>query len=125
MILLKFLKFCIVGGSGIFVDFGITFLFREKVKMNQYIANSLGFISAATTNYMLNRYWTFVSQDTQITRQYFMFVGVAAIGLLINNLIIYGLINKFKINFYISKILAIGVVTIWNFLMSFFIVFTH
>ena len=40
---LQFIKFCVVGGTGVVVDFGITFLFKEKLKLNKYIANSLGF----------------------------------------------------------------------------------
>ena len=44
----KFLKFCIVGGSGVIIDFGITFVCKELLKLNKYAANSLGFICAAT-----------------------------------------------------------------------------
>ena len=58
---LQFIKFCVVGGTGVVVDFGITFLFKEKLKLNKYIANSLGFMAAASTNYLLNRWWTFRS----------------------------------------------------------------
>ena len=46
---LQFIKFCVVGGTGVVVDFGITFLFKEKLKLNKYIANSLGFMAAAST----------------------------------------------------------------------------
>ena len=28
---LQFIKFCVVGGTGVVVDFGITFLFKEKL----------------------------------------------------------------------------------------------
>ena len=48
----QFLKFCIVGGSGVFVDFGITYLCKEWLRLNKYVANSLGFLCASTTNYI-------------------------------------------------------------------------
>ena len=48
----QFLKFCIVGGSGVFVDFGITYLCKEWLRLNKYVANSLGFLCASTTNYL-------------------------------------------------------------------------
>ena len=35
----QFLKFCIVGGSGVFVDFGITYLCKEWLRHNKYVAN--------------------------------------------------------------------------------------
>ena len=51
---LKFLKFGAVGLSGVFVNFGVTWFFKEVCKLNKYLSNILGFIAAATTNYLLN-----------------------------------------------------------------------
>lgn len=116
----KFIKFCVVGGSGVIVDFGITYLFKELFKANKYIANSLGFITAATSNYFLNRMWTFASNDPHIAAQYLIFIGISVVGLAINNLVIYILNDRFKFQFYLSKLIAIGVVTFWNFFMNYF-----
>jgi putative flippase GtrA len=120
---LKFLKFCVVGFSGMLIDFGVTWLMKEKLKINKYIANSCGFILAASSNYMLNRIWTFESHRMQIVSEYFSFVGISVIGLVLNNLIVYFLSDKLKWNFYLSKIFAIGVVILWNFGMNFMFTF--
>lgn len=122
---LKLVKFCIVGGIGVLVDFGITFLLKEKLKINKYIANSLGFIAAASSNFALNRIWTFQSTDPEITSQYIQFIGISAIGLGLNNLIIYILSDKLHLNFYTSKFIAIVMVTAWNFLMNYFFTFSY
>ena len=121
---LQFIKFCVVGSTGVVVDFGITFLFREKLKLNKYIANSLGFMAAASTNYLLNRWWTFRSHDPEVAQQYVQFVGISAIGLILNNIIIYLLNDKARLNFYLSKLIAIGLVTLWNFFMNYYFTFT-
>ena len=121
---LQFIKFCVVGGTGVVVDFGITFLFKEKLKLNKYIANSLGFMAAASTNYLLNRWWTFRSHDPEVAQQYVQFVGISAIGLILNNIIIYLLNVKARLNFYLSKLIAIGLVTLWNFFMNYYFTFT-
>ena len=121
---LQFIKFCVVGGTGVVVDFGITFLFKEKLKLNKYIANSLGFMAAASTNYLLNRWWTFRSHDPEVAQQYVQFVGMSAIGLILNNIIIYLLNDKARLNFYLSKLIAIGLVTLWNFFMNYYFTFT-
>ncbi len=115
----KFIKFCIVGGSGVIVDFGITYFCKEILKLNKYVANSIGFICAATSNYFLNRAWTFHSTDPEIAMQYMIFLGISLIGLIINNLTIYIIHGRFKLNFYLSKLIAIGVVTFWNFFMNY------
>ena len=121
---LQFIKFCVVGGTGVVADFGITFLFKEKLKLNKYIANSLGFMAAASTNYLLNRWWTFRSHDPEVAQQYVQFVGISAIGLILNNIIIYLLNDKARLNFYLSKLIAIGLVTLWNFFMNYYFTFT-
>lgn len=115
LFIFKFLKFGVVGFSGMVIDFGITYLCKEIIKLNKYFSNCLGFIIAATSNYILNRIWTFESHNEQIGSQYMQFMVVSIIGLGINSLILYILSDKFKINFYLSKLIAIGVTTIWNF----------
>jgi putative flippase GtrA len=118
-----FIKFCLVGGSGVLVDFGVTFLGKEMLKLNKYVANSIGFIIAATSNYVLNRFFTFASKNPHFLKEYTLFLGFSLIGLFINNGIIYFLHAKCKWNFYFSKLFAIGVVTLWNFFMNYFFTF--
>ena len=113
--LLKFLKFGVVGFSGVFVDFGVTYLFKEIIKINKYVSNAIGFICAATSNYILNRIWTFQSENADVATDYGKFMLVSAIGLGINSLTLYILTDKLKWNFYLSKIFAIGMATLWNF----------
>ena len=113
--LLKFLKFGVVGFSGVFVDFGVTYLFKEIIKINKYVSNAIGFICAATSNYILNRIWTFQSENADVATEYGKFMLVSAIGLGINSLTLYILTDKLKWNFYLSKIFAIGMATLWNF----------
>jgi len=123
LVFLKFIKFCAVGFSGMFLDFGITWILKEKFKINKYISNSIGFILAATSNYMLNRYWTFHSGNKQVATEYLSFMLIALAGLSINNLVIFLLNDKLKLNFYFAKVLAVGVVTIWNFGMNYLFTF--
>lgn len=121
---LRFIKFCVVGGSGVVVDFGITYICKEWLRLNKYIANSLGFVCAATSNYFLNRIWTFESADPRITRQYLTFFLISAAGLAINNLIVYALNDRAGVKFYLSKLIATAGVTLWNFFMNYYITFT-
>lgn len=121
--LLRFIKFCAVGFSGLIVDFGITFICKEWLRLNKYVANSAGFVCAATSNYILNRVWTFSSTDPDVARQYLHFFGFALVGLAINNSIIWLLNGRLKWNFYLVKLFATGVVTLWNFGMNYLFTF--
>lgn len=116
----QFVKFCVVGGSGVFVDFGVTYLGKELLRLNKYVANSLGFLCASSSNYLLNRVWTFHDESPDIAGQYLCFLGIALVGLAINNGVIYLLHGRLRLNFYLAKLFAIGVVTFWNFFMNYF-----
>jgi putative flippase GtrA len=120
---LKFLKFGVVGFSGVFVDFGITYLTKEKLRVPKYIANAIGFTTAASTNYILNRVWTFKSTNPEVMVEFTEFFIISMIGLAINTFILWMLVSKFRMNFYVAKIFAIAVVTVWNFLANAFITF--
>lgn len=120
----KFLKFGIVGFIGMLFDFGATWIFKEKIKLNRYVANSIGFIIAATLNYILNKLWTFHNHDTHVTTQYLIFMSISTIGLGINNIFLYIFEKKFSIKFYVAKLLAIGITTLWNFFANYLITFS-
>ena len=112
---LKFLKFGVVGASGVVVNFGVTWFFKELCKLNKYVSNILGFIFAATTNYLLNRWWTFQSTNPQVGAEYAKYFLISVVGLGIDTLVVYLLHDKLKWNFYLSKVFAIGAAMIWNF----------
>jgi putative flippase GtrA len=122
-LILKFIKFGIVGVSGVLVDFGFTFLCKEILKIPKYVANAIGFTIAASSNYYFNRIWTFHSHNPEVAIEYSKFICISLVGLGINTLILWILVSKYKKNFYISKLFAIAVVTIWNFFINTLITF--
>ncbi|UPT65878.1 MAG: GtrA family protein [Sphingobacteriales bacterium JAD_PAG50586_3] len=111
----KFIKFGVVGVSGTIIDFGMTWLLKEKAKINKYGANGIAYMCGATSNFLLNRWWTFNSQAPEVWEQYGKFLGVSLVGLGLNTLIIYLLVTRLKMNFYVSKIGATLMVLVWNF----------
>ena len=119
-IITKFIKFGIVGASGMVVHFGVLYLFKEVVGINPFLANTIGFVTAATTNYILNRIWTFRSQEKQVAVEYLKFILVSVIGLGVNNgtMWITGKLLPDWFNdwrFYLIWVFAVGVTTLWNF----------
>lgn len=119
---LKFLRFGVVGFSGLFVDFGITWLLKEVARWQKYLSNAIGFIAAASSNYMLNRLWTFQSTNPNVAFEYTGFIFIAVLGLAINTLMLWILVSRVRMNFYVSKVFATAVVMIWNFVAN--LVFT-
>jgi putative flippase GtrA len=122
-LLLKLVKYGLVGGFGVVVDFGLTYLGKEKLKLNPYVANAIGFSMATCINFLLNRLWTFESHDPAIWSQFGYFALAAIIGLGLNTLLLRWLYQRWKIPFYIAKLISTGVVVIWNFAINAFFTF--
>ena len=122
-ILFKLIKFAVVGFTGMLIDFGLTYLLKEKIKFQKYIANTIGFLSAASFNYYLNRIWTFNSMDTEIFYEYSRFIGVSVAGLIINLVFLWFFNDVKKLNFYFSKLLAIVITIAWNFSINYIYTF--
>ena len=88
-LLVTFFRFCIVGLSGLGIDFFTTWFLKEKILLNKYFSNSCGFILAASSNYYFNRIWTFNSINPEISKEFSIFLFVSFIGLIINNVLLF------------------------------------
>ena len=119
----KFLKFIFVGFSGMFVDFSITYLLKEKLSVHRYLSNSAGFTVAASSNYLFNRYWTFQSNNPKVFVEFGTFFIISLVGLAINNFFLY-LFEK-KLNFYLAKFFAVMITSLWNFSANYYLNFNH
>ena len=116
MILINLLlKFSLIGIIGVVINFLITFLLKEYLKVNKYLSNSFGYLIAISFNFLANKFFTFKSDNSEIYSEVIKFIIVTSIGILINHIIVYLLTEKKNMNFYFSKIAAVIVVFIWNF----------
>ena len=121
--LLSVIRFGITGASGMLIDFFLTWLFKDQFHINKFLANGIGFSAAVTSNYLINRAWTFKSTEARMGKQFAGFILVSLIGLLLNTFFIYLFNNLLLIPFYVSKVMAIGLVFFWNYGANFLIVF--
>ena len=121
---LSLIKFGLTGLSGLLIDFSLTWLLKEELHVNKFIANAVGFTFAVLSNYFINRFWTFSTVDKQqVSKQLGAFVLVSLFGLALNSGFIYLFTTVWVLDFYLSKILAIVLVFFWNFSANYFLVF--
>lgn len=113
----RLIKFGIVGTLSFIIDFGITFFCKEKLKLNKFIANALGFIVSVIINFSINKIWTFQSTGGDIELQFIKFISITSFALIINSIIIYILNVKIRLNFYLSKLIAVFIVMFYNYSM--------
>lgn len=132
----RIVRFGVVGFSGFCVDFGVTGLFRAffeglaSLFVLNYISTGFGFCAGATSNYILNRRWTWRSDNPNVAREFAKFFGVSLIGLGIHYVVLafcLGLagleFGSWVDNYWTSKLVATAVVMVWNFLANNFYTF--
>lgn len=112
-----------MGLVGLFADFSSTYWLKESLAVNKFIANSMGFLIAASSNYYFNRVWTFESHNEKVPQEYLSFMLVSLVGLIINNGVLYLFNQHLKLPFYFSKLSSTAVTVVWNFMANYFFTF--
>ena len=115
--MLVFVKFCTAGFIGVLINFSSTYFLKEVLRLNKYFSNSSGLFIALIINYFLNRIWSFEAIEKPIFIQFSKFILVITFSILFNHVIVYLCAQRLKLNFYLSKIIAIFIVLFWNFFM--------
>ena len=117
----RFLRFGLVGFSGVFVDLAVFYILREIIQLALTRSAILSAEVAIINNFLWNDIWTFrdLSRKQKGKRQRFRrflkFNLICLAGLILNVLLVNLLFNVFGLNEYISKLIAIAAVTLWNF----------
>ncbi len=110
----KFISYFFVGGIAALVEWSVFALFNSFT--NYLIATIIAFIIATTVNYFLGKRWTFKNYEKNNKDVIAVFI-VSGIGLLLNMLFMYILVDMIKLSYkIIDKIISTGLVFIWNYL---------
>jgi dolichol-phosphate mannosyltransferase len=117
----KFLRFGLVGFSGVFVDMGVFYLLRDILGLGLTRSAIFSAEVAIINNFLWNDFWTFgdISKrqpgNRQRLKRLLKFNTICLIGLIMNVLLVNLLFNIFGMNEYLAKLIAIAAVTLWNF----------
>lgn len=116
-LLLQIFKFLIVGGTATVIDFIVLFILKEFIGLNEIVANTISFTVSVIYNYIASVKWVFdVDKDKNKSKQFITFITFSIIGLLLNNLILWICIDKLSIYYLIGKVIATGLVMVFNFI---------
>jgi putative flippase GtrA len=78
----QFVKFGIVGASGLIVNFVIAHALQKATTLSDFTDFAIGFMSGGVTNYIFNRIWTFRSdRHPLIEGAQFLLVSLISLGL--------------------------------------------
>jgi len=118
--LFRFIKFGVVGGSGIVVNMGLLWFFTDIVGMYYLISSIFAIALAMISNFIWNDLWTWRDRREPGVKAYLTrmakFILVSSIAGYIGNLgVLWILTHFFHVYYLISNLIGIAVGTILNY----------
>ncbi|HMD68026.1 MAG TPA: GtrA family protein [Chitinivibrionales bacterium] len=135
----RFVKFGIVGGSGVVVNAGLFYLFTTGAAFDHKVASVIAIECAIINNFLWNYFWTWKDRKTESKRSFaYMLMKFNLSSGLIAFVVNFGLLvlltdllhvnYHFPIsqvsNVFISNLIGIGCGTLANFFLSHYLVFS-
>jgi len=118
----KAARFYTVGASGFVVNYVISLLFAGGISDMWYLhATIIGITASITTNFILNKAWTFSDRDFRIKKtltQYGKFVMFSSLGALVQLGMVYFLVDNIQISYPLALILAVMTAAFGNFVLN-------
>src|SRR5437016_7790062 len=122
----RYVRFCVVGGTGMLVDMGIIYLLASPFLLgwNLSLSKLIAAEAAIFNNFVWNDLWTFrglagsgnirVKRLARFGKFNLICVAGIALSVLLLNIQVYWL----KINVYLANFISIVLVSVWNFFLN-------
>lgn len=115
-LLAQFMKFGIVGVIAFVIDYGFMVLLTEVFNVPYLISTTVSFIISVVFNYFASMRFVFKRKDDMSRRREFIiFIVLSVIGLAINDIFMWLMVDFLYIDYRISKIVVTFIVAVWNF----------
>ena len=118
----KAARFFTVGASGLGVNYLVSLLFSSGFTDFWYIhANIFGIIASISTNFLLNKVWTFEDRDfsrRKLLSQYGKFSLFSSLGAMVQLGMVFWLVDSHNVSYPFALILAITTAAFSNFILN-------
>jgi dolichol-phosphate mannosyltransferase len=120
------MKFMLVGLSGVGINMTV-YLSLIVLQVDYLAAAVLSFAVAVTSNFIWNFFWTFKGRAVGKSMQfkYLSYLVISLINLGVNLLLLKLLVESAGMNPTLGQLLAIGLVSLLNFIMNYTITFSE
>lgn len=112
----QIMKFGVVGVIAFIIDFGVMVFLTEVFGIDPVISATVSFIISVIFNYAASMRYVFSHREGMSrSREFIIFVVLSAIGLGINDMLIWAGTDLASFDYRLVKIFATAVVMVWNF----------
>ena len=110
-----FKNYVFFAGIATVADFTTLYIFTEIFEFHYLISGLFGYIVGMSINFSLNKYYNFKNESERIRLQFSIFMGVALVGLLLNQIILYILVDITEMWYIHAKFFSVSLVMLWSF----------
>lgn len=112
-------RYIISGASGVVINIIAIFILTDIFELWYLASAVITFFIHLTYTFTLHKYWTFKDRDTtRIQEQGTWYTIVALVGLGLNTLILYVLVELFVMWYLIAQVIALGIVSVSSFVLN-------
>lgn len=115
---LQLMKFALVGGSGYLINLAVFSVLSGNLGLHHAIAAVGSFCVAVTSNFLVNRHWTFGAGDGHAGFQGLRFFAVSVGALLINLAALEALLAGTSAGVLTAQAIAVAIAMPFNFLSN-------
>jgi putative flippase GtrA len=110
-----FLNYIWIGGLATVVDTAALVVFRVKFGLFVWLSAALAYLCGMVTNFLLNKYVNFSSEDRPILKQARTFFFVATTGLCLKAVLMEIFVQVVHMRLLVAQVFGVGIVMIWSF----------
>ncbi|MCO5053402.1 MAG: GtrA family protein [Verrucomicrobiae bacterium] len=123
----RFIRFGLVGTSGVAVDMGVLYLLTDPkfLPVNILLSKPVAAEVAIVNNFAWNEFWTFADTPAATQthwqarfRRFAKFNLICLAGIGLSLALIKAQLNWLGMNVYLANLIAIIVVSLWNFVLT-------
>jgi len=113
----KFLRYGIVGCTGLIVDMGIFYVLHEILGVNYVITNIISSTFGVINNFILNSLFTFKVKN-KLFRRFVSFYLIALVGMALSSGLLVLMIDGFKMDSMIAKMISVLIVAVLQYFFN-------
>jgi len=109
-------KFLIVGGIAFLIDYAFLYILTEYCNIYYLVSSIISFTISLIFNYIASIKFVFETDKNESKKHFIAFIIGSIIGLGINQLVMYLMVELMSIYYMLTKIVATAIVMVWNFI---------
>lgn len=112
----QFLRYLLTGFASFIAEYLLFLLLFDKLNVQYIYSNTIVYTVIFIINFLLNRLWSFKSKSDP-KRQLALYLALFLFNLAATNAVMYLLSGMLAMSPRISKILVMGMIVVWNFII--------